>query len=83
MKRALVTQGQNLQGFYRRPLLTQDSSTRYCSLTIHLLTLGIPVGQGISILNQTGMLVKVPIFGPLCKAGTMMVIQLNTPKIKA
>lgn len=79
----LVTQGQNLQGFYRRPLLPQGSSTRYCSLTIQLLTLGIPVSQGISILTQAGTLVKVPLFGPLCKAGTMMVIQLNTLKIKA
>lgn len=35
---------------------------------------GIHVGQGISILNQAGKLVKVPLLGPLCKAVTMMVI---------
>lgn len=52
-------------------------------MTIQLLTLGIPVGQGISIRKQTGTLVNVPLFGPLCKALTMMVIQLNTLRIKA
>lgn len=83
MKSDLTTQGQNLEGFYRRPLLPQESSTRYCSWTIQPLTLGIHVRQGFSILTQAGTLVKVPLFGPLCKAGTMMVFQLNALKSKA
>lgn len=49
-------------------------------MAIQLPTLGIHVGQSISILKHAGTLVKVPLFG---KAVTMMVIWLNTLKIKA
>lgn len=43
----------------------------------------IRVDRGISILRQAGLLVSVPLFGPLCKAVKMVVILLNILRIKA